>query len=401
VVHGFPTLRPWCDVMPIPFPAIRPSDRTLTQPQYPVKQFNFISGNIATRKYGTQSSGEIIEFEFANITDLQASHIGNAFDSAYGTFDTLTLPNELWNDIEEPLRSLLKNNFSWRFKQRPVYAKSSIPGYKTVTVSLEGQRDSTDAFATPPLILGRGPVCSSTTRYDIKWEQKETQVFSDFTNYVYFNHFGPITIIQPAYSRSSDWREMTAVDVQTWLFVNQVQNTFGRSPVNSSNGVPLYNYITALPMPVGISAYHCSIPAKVTATGGLNFPASLIGAFTYTSPFATALDPINHGFPLEQSLFSNVSNFNSGTSTEAYPKSGAITVRNGNDYDLWLNKGGPIYIPQINGGGPNFYTGTITTTAFVRNFQIKRHGVNEPYQSSSPGLPANGNSFEFVFLRYV
>lgn len=57
-------------------------------------------------------------------------------------------------DIEEPLRSRLKKNYIWRFAEPPVYSRSSIPGYKSVTVKLEGNYDfgpqSTTTLPIPP-----------------------------------------------------------------------------------------------------------------------------------------------------------------------------------------------------------------------------------------------------------
>ena len=384
--------------MPVPFPAIRPSNRTLTQPQYPVKRFSFISGNIATRKYGNQSNTEIVEFEFAHITDAQASLIGTAFDSAFGTYDTLILPNELWDDIDEPLRSLLKGCFSWRFRDEPVYSKSSIPGYKTVTVSIEGQRDSsTPLNACNLLIFGRGPICSSPIRYDIKWEQMESQVFSDFTDET-LNSPGPISVVQAGFSRSSSWRQMSAQDVQTWLFVQQVENVFTKTTAGGWWN-PIYDALSILSTPLGISAYHCDNPPMIFAYGGLNYFASFGGRFTYTSPFATANDRINLGVPFSNSFTMDVEDLLTNTTSD-YTAAGGFTQKIGfYDYNLWLNKGGTIYVPEVSGSGPGFYTGTVTTYAHVRNFMIKRHGVDEPYQLSSSGIPVNSESIDRVFVK--
>lgn len=56
-------------------------------------------------------------------------------------------------DIREPLRSRLKKNYIWRFAEPPIYSRASIPGFKNVSVKLEGNYDfgpQTSSIPIPP-----------------------------------------------------------------------------------------------------------------------------------------------------------------------------------------------------------------------------------------------------------
>lgn len=127
--------------MAVTFPALKPTNRTVSQGTYPVKLFTFIGGHRASRRYGSLPHSATLDLEYANITDANAALLTSAFDQAYGTFDSLVLPNALWDDIEEPLRTKLKGTYIWRFADAPSVSQSLVPGYKSVSIQLEGQRD--------------------------------------------------------------------------------------------------------------------------------------------------------------------------------------------------------------------------------------------------------------------
>jgi hypothetical protein len=127
--------------MAVTFPSIKPTNRTISQGAYPVKLFTFMGGHRASRRYGSLPHSATLDLEYANVTDANAALLTSAFDQAYGTFDTLVLPDGLWDDIEEPLRTRLKGTYIWRFIDAPTVSQSSVPGYKSVSIQLEGQRD--------------------------------------------------------------------------------------------------------------------------------------------------------------------------------------------------------------------------------------------------------------------
>lgn len=128
--------------MIVHFPELKPSNRTVTQGVYPTKQFKTVSGVSSFRRYGTQPVGASLDLEFSAISDAEAELIAAAFDEAYGNVHILALPEILWSDIELPLRDYLSHYYAWRFADTPVFSRASIPGFKNVSVRLEGTRDS-------------------------------------------------------------------------------------------------------------------------------------------------------------------------------------------------------------------------------------------------------------------
>lgn len=127
--------------MAVEFPSLIPADRSISQGMYPVKAFKYITGHSVLRRYGTLPEGATLTLEYVNISDANVTLLTTAYDQAYGTFDYLLLPTILWDDIEEPLRTRLKNTYTWRFTDAPVISQSPVPGFKSVSIRLEGQRD--------------------------------------------------------------------------------------------------------------------------------------------------------------------------------------------------------------------------------------------------------------------
>jgi hypothetical protein len=125
------------------FPVLRPSNRTFTKGLYPINRQTFPAGTGTSRRFGTRPTDIRISLEFANITDAQAASIAAAYDEASGSYNRISLPNQFWEGISNELKNQLNYNrplagYYWRFAQPPVYSKSSIPGYKTVTVEFTG-----------------------------------------------------------------------------------------------------------------------------------------------------------------------------------------------------------------------------------------------------------------------
>ena len=122
------------------FPALTPSARQVTQGQYAVKRFTSIAGTGMSRAYGSQPFNAELDLKFDNVSDLDALKIYEEYNNARGTFDDLSLPEEIWGGMEPDLKTLLLGSYLWRFSQQPVIA-SVRPGVSSITVKLSGQRD--------------------------------------------------------------------------------------------------------------------------------------------------------------------------------------------------------------------------------------------------------------------
>ena len=93
--------------MTVPFPPLRPSNRTFTKGQYPVRRQLSPAGTGISRRFGTRPIDTLMSLEFANIPDADAASIARAYDEAAGSYHTLSLPLELWADLSETLRNQL------------------------------------------------------------------------------------------------------------------------------------------------------------------------------------------------------------------------------------------------------------------------------------------------------
>jgi hypothetical protein len=122
------------------FPALVPTSRSVTQGQYPVKRFTSIAGTGTTRAYGSQPFGASLEVEFGNVPDLQALAVVTCYESARGSYASLSLPITIWDGMDNLLREQLERDYTWRFSEQPRIT-SVRPGISSVTVRLEGMRD--------------------------------------------------------------------------------------------------------------------------------------------------------------------------------------------------------------------------------------------------------------------
>jgi hypothetical protein len=122
------------------FPALSPTSRSVTQGQYAVKRFNSIAGTGTSRIYGSQPFNSQLSLQFDNISDDQALLITNAYEAARGSKEVLTLPPEVWAGMADTLKVRLQRDYSWRFAEAPGIT-SGAPGFSSITVKLDGQRD--------------------------------------------------------------------------------------------------------------------------------------------------------------------------------------------------------------------------------------------------------------------
>jgi hypothetical protein len=124
----------------IAFPALTPSSRQITLGQYAVQRFVSIAGTGASRIYGSQPFNSSLELEFANITDADVILIVQAYETARGSYEVLSLPLTIWEGVESEMQVLLQRDYVWRFGEQPSI-NSVAPNTSSVSVKLDGQRD--------------------------------------------------------------------------------------------------------------------------------------------------------------------------------------------------------------------------------------------------------------------
>lgn len=117
-------------------PNIRPSSRTFTPGDYPVKLFRSQSGAEARILYGNKRVGGTLELTYQNISDSAANSFLTDYDITKGTFASFNLPRnatEGWlgsSSAFTPQAGLL-----YRYAETPSIT-SIRPGRSTVTVRL-------------------------------------------------------------------------------------------------------------------------------------------------------------------------------------------------------------------------------------------------------------------------
>ena len=105
------------------FPAYKPTSRNFTLPTYPVKRFTAINGAGSTRLYGSKAFDAELDLQFI-LDDDALLLVMNCWNNAYGSYDTLVLPSEIFSGINAALYGGSITDFShlqWRWAERPSF----------------------------------------------------------------------------------------------------------------------------------------------------------------------------------------------------------------------------------------------------------------------------------------
>ena len=122
----------------MPFPSLKPTSRVYNGGDYPVRTFKSQSGVEARILYGSRRTGMTLELGFDNIADASAASFMAHFDKVKGTFQTFTLPLELfagWDADQSVIDAATGNR--WRYGEQPSITNVR-PGRSTVQVQLVG-----------------------------------------------------------------------------------------------------------------------------------------------------------------------------------------------------------------------------------------------------------------------
>lgn len=123
----------------MPFPTLRPTSRSFSAGDYPVKTFKAQSGAEVRILYGSKRTGMSIDLSYDNIADSQADDFVAHYDEVRGQFATFTLPSELragWSGNQDALDATGTGN-QWRYAEPPSIS-SVKPGVSSVQVRLIG-----------------------------------------------------------------------------------------------------------------------------------------------------------------------------------------------------------------------------------------------------------------------
>jgi hypothetical protein len=122
------------------FPSIRPTARSYTPGQFPIKTYRSLAGATVKRVFGNRAYAHTIELQFENINDSNTKAILDHYYGQYGTYARFALPNDTFSGMNSSLRGVLQNPSSilWEYAEAP-QVESVFNGRSTVTVRLVGE----------------------------------------------------------------------------------------------------------------------------------------------------------------------------------------------------------------------------------------------------------------------
>lgn len=111
------------EVARVLFPALSPSSRNFTPPEYAVSKYKTMNGAKSYRLWASQPGGGVLDLEFVNLDDDDAERICAAHDLAKGSTNDLILPDEVLFGVEGDLLQ---------------YMKRAVPSRTTPAISWSG-----------------------------------------------------------------------------------------------------------------------------------------------------------------------------------------------------------------------------------------------------------------------
>jgi hypothetical protein len=122
------------------FPAIRPTRRSFTFGEYPVKAYRALSGKVVRRSFGSKPYGHLLELMFEGIDDNVVNQLFDHYNIQQGVTIGFTLPDEVFSGISSELRGKLQapSSIEWIYAETPT-VESIYSGRSNVTIKLTGE----------------------------------------------------------------------------------------------------------------------------------------------------------------------------------------------------------------------------------------------------------------------
>ena len=125
--------------MTVAFPELCPTQRQWTPGSFPVRRFTAVNGAGVTRIYGNRAFDASLSLEY-NLSDAELAELLECWNDAFGAFDTLTLPDTVFEGMSPAVRNQIPAYLSWRWAEQP-RVTSVLAGRSTVTVNLIANLD--------------------------------------------------------------------------------------------------------------------------------------------------------------------------------------------------------------------------------------------------------------------
>lgn len=128
--------------MSVLFPAIQPTACKFTAPQYAVGESRSQSGVRSYRLWSSLPSDAVLELQFTNISNIDASKIVDCYLLAKGPLEQVRFPQIIFNGIEDLdlLRILGQADARWFFLNQSAPTVERVPGRRaSVSVQLRSE----------------------------------------------------------------------------------------------------------------------------------------------------------------------------------------------------------------------------------------------------------------------
>jgi len=119
---------------------IKPTNRSFSFGEYPIKSYRSISGAVVKRAFGNRAFNYSLQLEFANVSDAIVSVIFDHYHGQGGPLNGFRIPNTLLSGMDLDLIERLQQptGILWFYKAAPE-VQSIPPDLNTVSFSLIGE----------------------------------------------------------------------------------------------------------------------------------------------------------------------------------------------------------------------------------------------------------------------
>lgn len=124
------------------FPSIKPTKRSFSMGEYPVKTYRALSGKVVRRSFGNRPFGATLDLSFENISEDSLALLYDHYHAQQGTTTGFTIPNETLAGLttSSTLGTQLKqggpySGLSWFYAEVPSI-ESVYRGLSSVSVKL-------------------------------------------------------------------------------------------------------------------------------------------------------------------------------------------------------------------------------------------------------------------------
>jgi hypothetical protein len=119
---------------------IKPTSRSFSFGEYPIKSYRSISGSVIKRAFGNRAFNYKLQLEFANVSDAIVSAIFDHYHGQGGPLNGFRIPSTLLSGMDSDLTQRIQRptGVLWFYEAAPE-VQSVPPDLSTISLSLIGE----------------------------------------------------------------------------------------------------------------------------------------------------------------------------------------------------------------------------------------------------------------------